>query len=319
VTRRIPRQWIVRVLGSTLVLGITLWLLPTEEVWGAIKSIPLGLWLSVLGVFLLGHAVSAAKWWLIAARGSGVTFAAALKAHFAGLVANLCLPGVAGGDVVRAGLVFRKSDDKARVAVGSLADRLIDCFGLFLLACLGAAFSLGHFGFSADPLLKIGLVFVIALAALGVGLLILPRLPMRGVAEKLATAVQQCRRQPGRLALCLALSMAVQAVFVGLNVALAQAGGVEAGASVWFFAWPLAKLAAIVPISISGLGVREASLAALMAPFGAAPAKVVAIGLLWQTILFAGGLIGGLALLLTTRLGRPGTEATPEPLARRNP
>jgi hypothetical protein len=44
--------------------------------------------------------------------------------------------------------------------------------------------------------------------------------------------------------------------------------------------------------------VREASLAALMSAYGASAPKVVAVGLLWQSVLFAGGLTGGLAQLL---------------------
>jgi uncharacterized membrane protein YbhN (UPF0104 family) len=62
-------------------------------------------------------------------------------------------------------------------------------------------------------------------------------------------------------------------------------------------AWPLAKLLAVAPVSVAGLGVREASLAGLLSQFGAEPAAVVAVGLLWQSILFAGGLLGGLLLL----------------------
>jgi uncharacterized membrane protein YbhN (UPF0104 family) len=55
---------------------------------------------------------------------------------------------------------------------------------------------------------------------------------------------------------------------------------------------------------MGGLGVREASLAALLAPMGAPAAKVVGVGLLWQTILFAGGLMGGLGLLVSAGLRR---------------
>jgi uncharacterized membrane protein YbhN (UPF0104 family) len=76
---------------------------------------------------------------------------------------------------------------------------------------------------------------------------------------------------------------------------------VHAPLAAWFFAWPLAKLIATLPISVAGLGVREASLAGFLAPFGAPPAAVVAIGLLWQTIQFAGGLVGGAIVLLSDR------------------
>ena len=37
---------------------------------------------------------------------------------------------------------------------------------------------------------------------------------------------------------------------------------------------------------------REASTAGLLAPFGAEPARVIAVGLIWQTVLYASGLIG---------------------------
>jgi uncharacterized membrane protein YbhN (UPF0104 family) len=100
----------------------------------------------------------------------------------------------------------------------------------------------------------------------------------------------------------------VQAVFVLLNIVLARAVGLDVGPDVWFFAWPLAKLLALAPISISGLGVREAALAALMAPFGANPAVVVAVGLLWQSVLFGGGLVGTLALMLAERKARPAPD-----------
>jgi uncharacterized membrane protein YbhN (UPF0104 family) len=45
------------------------------------------------------------------------------------------------------------------------------------------------------------------------------------------------------------------------------------------------------------LGVREAAMSKLLAPFGADAGQVIAIGLIWQTILYASGLIGALAQL----------------------
>ena len=104
-------------------------------------------------------------------------------------------------------------------------------------------------------------------------------------------------RRPGRLLLCLLISMAVQCLFVGINIAFAEAAHVEAPVAAWFFAWTTAKIIAIAPISLGGLGLREASMAALLVPFGADPAQVVAIGLVWQSVLYASGLIGFLVQL----------------------
>jgi uncharacterized membrane protein YbhN (UPF0104 family) len=49
---------------------------------------------------------------------------------------------------------------------------------------------------------------------------------------------------------------------------------------------------------MGGLGVREATMARLLSPFGADPAQVIAIGLIWQTVLYASGLIGVLAQMV---------------------
>jgi uncharacterized membrane protein YbhN (UPF0104 family) len=48
-------------------------------------------------------------------------------------------------------------------------------------------------------------------------------------------------------------------------------------------------------VSLAGLGVREAALVAFLQPYGAPAALVTAAGLLWQSVLLAGGLIGWLA------------------------
>jgi uncharacterized membrane protein YbhN (UPF0104 family) len=109
---------------------------------------------------------------------------------------------------------------------------------------------------------------------------------------RIAAVLADLARTPGLLIACLGISMAVQCLFIMINVAFAQAAQVEAPTAAWFYAWSTAKIIAIAPISLGGLGVREASMAALMKPFGADPAQVVAIGLVWQTVLYASGLIG---------------------------
>ena len=73
---------------------------------------------------------------------------------------------------------------------------------------------------------------------------------------------------------------------------------IHASFVIWLFVWPLAKLSALVPITQGGIGVREASQAALFAPFGVTAVQAVAISLVFQTIIISGGLIGGLLSLV---------------------
>lgn len=94
-------------------------------------------------------------------------------------------------------------------------------------------------------------------------------------------------------ALAYGASVVAQGSLVALNAWLGAAVGVAPGAAAWLLAWPLAKVIAMAPISLGGLGVRETALASLLAPFGVPATLAVAQGLVWQSILFAFGVIAG--------------------------
>jgi uncharacterized protein (TIRG00374 family) len=301
--RRRMSAWLIRLCISALLLALIFHFVPFAQVWAAAQQISLPLWLGALVLFLCGHAAGAAKWRILI--GGGITYRQAFRAHLAGLAANLALPSVAGGDVVRAGLVMKHADDKGRLAMGSLADRLIDTLGLALIA-LGSAW------IAWKPRLDSGLWLgwpliglLIATAGAFAAALALDRFTtarersgkLMRLLAKLTHSAAELARHPGRLLLCLVMSMAIQCLFVGINIAFARAAHVEAPVPAWFFAWTTAKIIAIAPISLGGLGVREASMAGLLKPFGADPAQVVAIGLVWQSLLYVSGLIGFLVQL----------------------
>ena len=105
------------------------------------------------------------------------------------------------------------------------------------------------------------------------------------------------------------MSLGVQSAFVMTNVWLAQQVGVTTGIAAWFVAWPLSKLVAILPISLGGIGVREAVLVSLLAPYGAPREAVLASGILWQGVLAASGLAG----LIATQVLRRTSSAAPIP------
>ena len=128
--------WTIRLCVSALLLGLIFYLVPFADVWAAARQISPLLWFGALGLFLAGHAAAAAKWRILI--GGGISFRQAFRAHLAGLAANLALPSVAGGDVVRAGLVMKHAHDKGQLVAGSLADRLIDTLGLILIALASA-------------------------------------------------------------------------------------------------------------------------------------------------------------------------------------
>jgi len=308
---KITRGWVLRVLGSVLILGFLFWLLPLDDVARGFASVSWTVFAMVLGLFMIGHAIAAAKWWFLLER--GFTYLAALRAHFAGLAANLCLPGVAGGDVVRAGLVA-KFTTVSKLTAASLSDRLIDMLALAIVSAAGLLM-LRSGEANLSLVIQIAVLFLAALLSVFYVAPVLipriykaiPKLPAKGFALKVSNEFSSLGRRPGALITALILSVSIQAAFVSLFIWLATSAGVVAPTGAWFFAWPLAKILAVLPISLGGIGLREATLAGLMTPFGAQAAPVVAASLIWQAVLIVAGLIGAAAWIWS---GRPSSQNT---------
>jgi uncharacterized membrane protein YbhN (UPF0104 family) len=95
--------------------------------------------------------------------------------------------------------------------------------------------------------------------------------------------------------------MALQTLQVILNVWLGSMVGLTAPFQVWLFVWPLAKIAATLPLTQGGIGIREAALAALFAPFGVPAVLAVAVSLVFQVVVISGGLAGGIVSVVLGR------------------
>ncbi len=306
--KRSGRGAAIRIGGSVLILALLLWLLPLDELWAALRRLPASLFLLVLVAYMATHSVATAKWRLMVnLAGAGLNYPQAAQCYFAGLFGNVFLPSIVGGDVIRAGLALRMGRNRAGTLFGSLLDRLLDVAALGLVAGAGALMLPG----ALDPQSRRTFWALAGLfAAGGIGgaaiLLLLParRFPfkVRRKLAKLRHALRSLAGQPHRVALVLALGVAVQSCLVLLNAVLGAAVGLHIPLHVWLFAWPIAKVSALLPVTQGGIGVREAALAALLLPFGASPAMSVAVGLVWEVVLVAGGLLGGVISLAMGRV-----------------
>jgi uncharacterized membrane protein YbhN (UPF0104 family) len=293
------KLWIKTAVSLGILL-ILLLILPWSEVVDSIRLLPFIVWLLVLTGFLIGHVIGALKWTLIL-RGFGcrLPWTSGLRCYAAGLFANLCLPGIVGGDVVRATLAIRQSGRAEAVVLGSTADRAIDTFALVLLLAGGAAVAGVRV---ADP--NLGWLLLLTTAGiLGGGLagfLLLRRslkawpARLRRIVGRTLVALRHLRRSPAIPLSAFLLALSIQGLFVLLNAYIGGALAIDVPTSVWFLVWPLAKLAGVLPVSLGGLGVRDVTLGALLTGFGVPAARGVVASLIWQSILIAGGLLAGM-------------------------
>lgn len=262
-------------------------------------------WAAGFATGLVVQVIAAVRWALLA-RPIGFPFSIGLFVwrFFEGAFFSLCLPTSIGGDVVKA---YRLSDSTpGRLLAGCtvLADRLAGLAALGVLA--GAAVIGKERSLGLVATLGVGaalLATVLAVIWLAVGSLdrLLAVFPEPHAARQFISRLLPYQMRPSLMTRAVAWSLIVQ---MGGSVAVAFVArglGVSLPLSVWFAVVPLIALAMVLPISISGVGVREGGLAFLLAPAGVPAEQAVAIGLLWFLTTIANGLIGGLLFLLDRR------------------
>jgi uncharacterized protein (TIRG00374 family) len=299
------RGWLVILLrwsAAFLVLGLLLHFLPVAPLRAALARVPFTRFLAVLIGYLLAHAIGIAKWRMVVnAAGAQLDLATSAQCYTGGLFGTLFLPSIIGGDVVRLAVGLRRSPRPAAVLTGNVADRFLDVAAQAALVLLGLFLLPG----SLPPQLQIpsrGAWFALGGVILAVLALVFflqrPLLGGRSIhfrrrLARLRHALRSVSRRPQILILGWLLGTCIQSTFLILTALLAVSCGLVLPLRVWLFAWPLAKLAAVLPLTQGGIGVREAALVALLAPFGAAAPLVLAAGLVWEGVIIAGGLIAG--------------------------
>lgn len=310
------RAWFVTIsrwVATLAVLAILFHFLPLAPLRAALASVPPLRFAIILVFYLCAHTVGIFKWRMVVnAAGSQLDLSTSAQCYLGGLFATLFLPSIIGGDVVRMAVGLRRSPRPAAVLAGNVVDRFIDVAAQAALVFLGLILLPGslplQFAGLARKALLIGALVVGAVLLLGV-LLRRPLFAGRShrFRRKLARfrhAFRSVQRQPQVVIFGWLLGVLIQGSFILLNALLAISCGLFLPFRVWLFAWPLAKLAALLPLTQGGMGVREAVLVALLLPFGAASALTLASGLMWEGIIIAGGLIAGFAVFLLRRVFR---------------
>jgi uncharacterized protein (TIRG00374 family) len=212
---------------------------------------------------------------------------------------NTCLPGSIGGDVIRVWLT--KSDRlPLTIAVHStIIDRLVGLAGVCCLITT-ALIPLGHMaGFNAVPL-------VLAILAAGVaGLFLLFRIS--AIMEKwkhrhfiawlvyLAENFLLLIRRPGAFLVSLAISFIGHVLFCLMSYVLAKSLGVQLSLTDCLILIPPVPLAAALPISIGGWGIREGGMVAMLAlahvPQSAALMLSIQVGIVGIVTTLPGGIL----------------------------
>ena len=305
-----PCGWLVvavRWLATLVVLGILIHFLPLHLLSQAVQRVPFARFFIILVCYLSAHAVGIAKWRMVVnAAGAQLDFGTSAQCYTGGLFGTLFLPSIIGGDVVRLAVGLRRSPNPAAVLAGNVTDRFLDVCAQGGLVVIGLLLLPGSLPRALGQQMRHGML--LSVGALLVVFLFLtlsykPLLRGRSVRfrrrlARLRHALRSGWRRPHILIFGWLLGTAIQSTFLVLTALLAISCGLFLPLRVWLFAWPLAKLAALLPLTQGGIGVREAALVGLLSPFGAPAHLVLAAGLVWEGVVVAGGMVAGLTAFL---------------------
>ena len=249
---------------------------------------------------------------LLKAAGLSVGYWMALRLCFVGYFFNNALPGLTGGDLVRAVMIAKQvGQHRARAAVSVFVDRGIGLVGLLILGTCVLSFA----DFDGEQVpsrlgdVHLAVASLLACAFLGAYLWIsrrmrrllrldtlLAKLPLGDKVAAVDDAITLYRRHPLSLGVALMLSIGLQALgalsFWCMGAALG--GGLDL---VDIFAvYPVVQTASSVPVAPAGWGIGESLYGAFFRGFGSTFTLGVAVSVLFRLTTQIGfGLLGGLA------------------------
>jgi uncharacterized protein (TIRG00374 family) len=284
-------------------------------------------------LYMAGQALSAYKWQvLLAPVGLAVRYSRMLAFYYTGMFFNLFLPTIVGGDAVKAVLLTRETGAPARSTMSVFMERNVGLLALLTIATAAAVVAppvrLAGLPLTVlCPLLVCG--FVAVNVVLGhrstyelVDRLIaaMPLRHLRARAASLYEAVARYRSAPGALVYATILSFVFQLVVVGVVFLNARALDLDFPLSALAVFVPLISLGGMLPLTVNGLGVREALYILFFGRLGVPTELSVSLALLFLAVTFVASLPGGLvyALQRSPSFRATGERAKDEAAVRRS-
>lgn len=324
-------KWIV----SAVLLGIILFFADFRHVVQSMREVRINWLLAAACLQPVGSLLTGMRWRrLLAVQGVHIRLWFLFRSCIAANFFKQFMPSTIGGDPVRAYDSWRGGASKS-IAVSTLVvDRLLGLviLALFVVVAMGLAGS----AFLQIPLLPLwiggltaalaGVVWMIfapprSIRNLGSGFMTRVPGPLRRIGERVLHSVDAFRGKWRTLLVSLGLSILLQVNVVVFYYFIGRAMGFDIPLLLYFGIVPLATFVMLLPISINGIGVREAAFIALL---GTASAdvqadKAVAFAWLEYGIFLFHGVLGGVLYAATsspsplmTEQPTPDAEAMPE-------
>lgn len=299
------RRRLFNLLRMVISLGLLAFLLTkvgVRETWERLQGANIGYLLAVFLLYLVSIVLRSYRWRIfLKAQGVRASLPKLISLYLIGVFFNLVLPSGFGGDVVRVYELSQYSSRTASSITTVFMDRLSGFLALFAMATLALAFSYRL----VPPEVAVTIIAIFLASLVGTGALfsrplwrrlkelpLLSSLAQRERVKELYLSAQTYSLPP--FVQAISLSLAFNILLMIMNYLAALSFGVEI--SFWYFLLfvPLISFLLVLPISLSGLGVREGAYIYLFSRVGVPSSSALAISLSIYAVTVATGLIGAL-------------------------
>ena len=260
---------------SVALLALLFSRIDAASLWaGARRASPEWL-VAALAIYFVNILASVWRWHLLLdAQDIDVPWRTLLGSFLVATFFNNFLPSNIGGDVIRISDTAKAAGSKTRATTVVLTDRVIGLIGLVFVAATGATMVASLAGHVASPIWPswlwagfLGAMMVTAPAVLapsGVGRLLQPLTVFHPEwvgdrIDSVTSALSRFRARPSAIARCFAGAVFVQVTVVIFYAAVSRA--VHVPVVSWDLAVivPLSFVVQMLPVSVNGFGVREAT------------------------------------------------------------
>lgn len=286
----------LKVTVSFTLLFILISKIGAERLIKIAKGISIATFLSSAMLYIFSIYVSSIRWRLLIMGGIGLKRLFSL--YLIGSFFNNLMPGIIGGDAVKAYYLSKElkqghqnlSNPKISLAIASVfMDRYIGFVSLLIIGII--AYPFGYKNFRGSTIEWVFPVIILTFIA-GSSILFIFRLGNRiGFMSDFYEYLGFISGK-GIIIRCLILSLFIQTIIIFSVYIVSRGIGVNVPFYFLFIVIPLISVISSIPVSISGIGVREASFVILLAPLGVSHAQAVTLSLLWFLSFTVGSLPG---------------------------
>ncbi len=243
---------------------------------------------SSAGIFITMMFIGSIRWGLLLP--DHFSLRRLFPLYMTGAFFNIFLPGLVGGDVVKVYYLYRETQKGTEALASVFMDRYLGYTGLMILGIM--AYPFGFHAFSGTwitPLLP-GIVAIFIITSLII-FLARPGGRFKSV-SKLHNYLNSYLNNKDTLAKAIGISITVHILSSTSVWCIATGLGVHIPLTTLFVFVPVIATLAALPISISGIGIREAAFVLLFGTQGISAEVATAISFGWFLATASGGLPG---------------------------